>query len=131
MLTLHGGEELDFRTRGSSTWWPSPPTRRSSTITPCAPKAATSKPNSASGGSSQQRREDAGAQFLLLTVLDTARNTPHILGRHAAMRKAMEHAIFDSLLAVIGNGVVRFVRHPPARPAARSSIAPGNTCATT
>ena len=58
---------------------------------------------------------------LLLTVLDAARNTPHILG-HAAMRKAMEHAIFDSLLAVIGNGVDAL--RPPSTSQARRQIVP-------
>ncbi len=46
----------------------------------------------------------------LLTALDTVKAAPHLL-EHAAMRKALEQAIFGSLLAAIGNGT-----EPPRPP---------------
>lgn len=120
MLTLHGGDELDFRTP-----------RQLDVVAITTNKEVFNNYALRTEGrdieaelgkrriipSSAEKMQELSA--LLLTVLDTARNTPHILG-HAAMRKAMEHAIFDSLLAVIGNGVDAL--RPPSTSQARRQI---------
>ncbi len=103
ILTLRGGEQLDFRTP-----------RQLDILAVTADTAAfvdyaRSVENRDIEAEIGMKRIVHGApektaelRSFLLTVLNTVKTTPHIL-EHAPMRKALEQAIYGSLLAAIGN----------------------------
>ena len=104
MLTLKGGDNLDFRTP-----------RLLDIIAVTADTAALN--DYARRIEGRDIEAEIGKQRIiqgspakagelrsfLLTVLNTVKSTPHVL-EHAAMRKALEQAVYGSLIAAIGNG---------------------------
>jgi AraC family transcriptional regulator, ethanolamine operon transcriptional activator len=104
ILTLQGGEQLDFRTP-----------RQLDILGVTADTAAfvdyalriENRDIEAEIGKKRivhgAPAKAAELRAFLLTMLNTVRSTPQML-EHAAMRKALEQAIYGSLLAAIGNG---------------------------
>jgi AraC family ethanolamine operon transcriptional activator len=122
MLTLKGGEELDFRTP-----------RKLDILAVTADMQVFS--DYAKRVEGRDIEAEIGRQRVicsvpekaeelrsfLLTALNTVKAAPHLL-EHAAMRKALEQAIFGSLLAAIGNGNGQEVARPASTSETRRQI---------
>lgn len=103
MLTLKGGEELDFRTPKRLDILGV--TANEAAFRMYAKRVEGRDIEAEIAGQRVLRGDPAQAQELrafLLTAINTVKASPQLLG-HAAMRKALEQAIYGSLLAAIGN----------------------------